>query len=164
VGQNHVRPAIGVLVLETPKPVDSKNRTRGLLNHVPKARRHDLSVFAYATCAFAGMSRFLLISIAISLITMPVTQHIWTWDHFLRGGHDFELTTLLVLSFLGMALVLSRQFKDCLDSLFASWRLLSVTFNDSMQGRISIAGAFSRFPAECLVRPPVGIYRLPLKI
>ena len=110
------------------------------------------------------IGRYLLILSAISLITMPVTQRIWTWDHFLRGGHDFELTTLLVLSFLGMALVLSRQFKDCLDSLFASWHLLSVTFNHSRQGRFPTAGAFSRFPAECLASPPAGIYRLPLKI
>jgi hypothetical protein len=95
---------------------------------------------------------------------MPATQHIWTWDHFLRGGHDFELTTLLVLSFLGMALVLSRQFKDCLDSLFASWRLLSFTFNDSVQGRIPIVGIFSVLQAECLASPPAGIYSLPLKI
>ena len=134
------------------------------MNQAPTARRHDLNAFACATCALAGMSRFLLISIAISLITMPVTQHIWTWDHFLRGGHDFELTTLLVLSFLGMALVLSRQFKDCLDSLFASWLLFSGTFSESIQGRTPIGGAFSRFPAEYLASPPVGIYRLPLKI
>jgi hypothetical protein len=110
------------------------------------------------------MGRFLLISIAISLITMPVTQHLWTWDHFLRGGNDFEMTTLLVLSFLGMALVLSRQLKQCLDSLFAALRFLSFMFRAGMQGRISVDGAFSLFPTECLPNPPISIYSLPLQI
>jgi hypothetical protein len=110
------------------------------------------------------MGRFLLISIAISLITMPVTQHLWTWDHFLRGGNDFEMTTLLVLSFLGMALVLSRQVKQCLDSLFAALRFLSFTIRDRMHGRIFEDGAFRLFRAECLANPPIDMYSLPLQI
>jgi hypothetical protein len=95
---------------------------------------------------------------------MPVTQHLWTWDHFLRGGNDFEMTTLLVLSFLGMALVLSRQVKQCLDSLFAALRFLSFTIRDRMHGRIFEDGAFRLFRAECLANPPIDMYSLPLQI
>ena len=57
------------------------------------------------------IARALLILTAISLITMPVTQHLWTWDHFLHGGRDFELSTLMILSFLGLVLVLSKNLK-----------------------------------------------------
>lgn len=110
------------------------------------------------------MGRLLLIAMAISLITMPVTQHLWTWDHFLHGGSDFELTTLLVLSFLGMALVLSRHFKQSLDSLFAALRFLSFLFRDRMQSRLLVDGALSFFPTDRLPNPPISIYSLPLQI
>jgi hypothetical protein len=95
---------------------------------------------------------------------MPFTQHLWTWDHFLRGGNDFETTTLLVLSFLGMALVLSRQLKQSLDSLFAALRFLSFAFRGRMQGRIFEDGAFRLFSAECPANPPIDMYSLPLLI
>jgi hypothetical protein len=123
-----------------------------------------LSAFACVIRVFAGMGRLLLISIAISLITMPVTQHLWTWDHFLHGGNDFELTTLLALSFLGMALVLSRHFKQSLDSLFAALRFLSFMFRHRMQGRNLVDWAFSLFPRECLPNPPINTYSTPLQI
>jgi hypothetical protein len=95
---------------------------------------------------------------------MPVTQHLWTWDHFLHGGNDFELTTLLVLSFLGMVLVLSRHFRQSLDSLFAALRFLSFIFCARLQGRTSVDGAFSLFSTESLPNPPISIYSLPLQI
>ncbi len=95
---------------------------------------------------------------------MPVTQHLWTWDHILHGGNDFELTTLLLLSFLGMALVLSRHFKQSLDSLFAALRFLSYIFSARMQGKTSVDGAFSFSTAECLPNPPINTYSTPLKI
>jgi len=36
------------------------------------------------------LSRLLLTVAAIELVTMPLTQHLWTWDHFLQGGQDFR--------------------------------------------------------------------------
>jgi hypothetical protein len=95
---------------------------------------------------------------------MPVTQHFWTWDHFLSGGYDFELTTLLVLSFLGMALVLSRQSKQCLDLLFAVWRFLCFLFDGVTQGRAFMPGAFSVLYTDWPSSRSACTYCLPLKI
>ena len=59
---------------------------------------------------WVGLS--LLLS-AASLTTMPLTQRIWTWDHFLHGGHDFESVALLFLIFFCLVLVLSKHCKHC---------------------------------------------------
>ncbi len=79
------------------------------------------------------IGRYLLILSAISLITMPVTQHLWTWDHFLHGGQDFELTTLIILTFLCLVLVLSKDSRS-MDSLFARRRLFEFQLTDRVSG------------------------------
>jgi hypothetical protein len=142
--------------------LQGQDSTRGPLKISPHARRPVLNAFACTIIVFERISRFLLIAIGVSLITMPVTQHFWIWDHFLHGGSDFELTTLLLLSFLGMALVLSRQLKDCVNLLFVSWRYLS--FNDSLQGRIRLVGVSSLFQAEFPAARPIDVHSLPLRI
>jgi hypothetical protein len=68
------------------------------------------------------IGRVLLFLSAMSLGTMPLTQHLWTWDRFLHGGQDFELGELAVLIFLSLVLVLSCQSRQCLVSVFARWR------------------------------------------
>lgn len=101
---------------------------------------------------------------AVSLITMPVTQHLWTWDHFLRGGQDFELGMLVILTFLCLVLVLSRHSKQGVDSLFAAWRLRTFILNDRALVRIPLLGAFSLLCAERMTSPGSGMYNLPLQI
>lgn len=63
------------------------------------------------------IGRALLILSAVTLITMPLTQHLWTWDHFLHGGQDFELTTLMILDVLCLVLVISLRCKRCIELL-----------------------------------------------
>jgi len=70
------------------------------------------------------IGRALLILSAVSLSTMPLTQHLWTWDRFLHGGQDFELGALAILIFLSLVLVLSRNWRQRLDWVLAKWRLL----------------------------------------
>ena len=57
------------------------------------------------TCDPANFGRFLLVLAAIELISMPVTQYAWTWDHFLHGGMDFESSLLSLVVWLGLLLV-----------------------------------------------------------
>ena len=68
------------------------------------------------TLAWCGIS--LLSLCAISILSMPVTQYLWSWDRFLHGGQDFESGILMALTFLCLALVLLKQCKrNVIDSL-----------------------------------------------
>jgi hypothetical protein len=62
---------------------------------------------------------------AISLITMPITQHLWTWDRFLQGGQDFETGSLLILTALNLVLVLLECCKRNVGKLLNLWQRLS---------------------------------------
>lgn len=53
--------------------------------------------------------RFLLVLIAVELMSMPFTQYVWTWDHFLHGGIDFESSLLFFVVCLGLLLVLRHH-------------------------------------------------------
>jgi hypothetical protein len=66
-----------------------------------------------------SLSRGLLLLIAVELTTMPVTQHIWTWDKSLHGGQDFELSLLVIVACLCLALLRTEQSKDDLEFLVA---------------------------------------------
>ncbi|HTF71063.1 MAG TPA: hypothetical protein VK638_51190, partial [Edaphobacter sp.] len=55
----------------------------------------------------------------ILLAVMPVTEHLWTWDKFLRGGTDFEFGLLGIASILCLVLVLSQHYKQVVQLLLA---------------------------------------------
>jgi len=40
---------------------------------------------------FVWVSRYLLILTTLSLIVMPITEHLWNSDRFLQSGRDFEI-------------------------------------------------------------------------
>ncbi len=106
------------------------------------------------------IARALLILTAISLITMPVTQHLWTWDHFLHGGRDFELSTLMILSLLGLVLVLSKNLKQCIDSLLSVLR----TLTSPERVTITITSVFSISRREHVPSSDRCMHSLPLLI
>jgi hypothetical protein len=102
----------------------------------------------------------LLVLCAVSIVTMPLTQYLWSWDRFMHGGQDFELGALMVLTLLCLALVLPRLCKQSVQSLVArsctARRILS-----SLRTALS-AGRF-------LISPPVpsatlAEYNIPLQI
>ncbi len=55
--------------------------------------------------------RLLLIINAIVLVASSFTEHLWTWDRFLRGGQDFELSLLALIAFFCLVLVLAVHFR-----------------------------------------------------
>lgn len=55
--------------------------------------------------------RILLIINVIVLIASAFTEHLWTWDHFLHGGQDFELSLLALLAFFCLILVFAQYFR-----------------------------------------------------
>lgn len=111
-----------------------------------------------------AIARVLLILAAISLVTMPLTQHIWTWDHFLHGGQDFESGMLVILTILCLAVLLSQLCKRQVDSWFAAFRLLDFSFSDRDLAGTGQLRVFFVFRAEQVTGATAGTYTLPLRI
>jgi len=65
------------------------------------------------------VSRLLLLLAVIELITMPLTQYLWTWDHFLHGGLDFETSLLIIVTFLCFGMLRAQHGRHNLESQFA---------------------------------------------
>lgn len=79
-----------------------------------------LQVAARTVC----LSRSLLLVIALELITMPVTQDLWSWDKFLHGGQDFELGMLIIVTCLCLTLLRTEQSRGELGLLVVIRALL----------------------------------------
>jgi len=109
------------------------------------------------------IGRILLALTAVLLVTTPATQHFWSWDHFLRGGHDYELGTLMLLSLISLTLVLAKHCKQYMDSLFASWSSMRLFYCDSGLTRTS-AWRFCAPHAPCGVHEDIDIHGFPLQI
>jgi hypothetical protein len=108
------------------------------------------------------IGRSLLLLSAASLLSMPFTQHFWSWDRFLRGGQDFELAVSMVLTVLCLVVVLSKQCRRCMEWLFALWRLLAGHRNRHLP-----APAFAQWaPARIRLQfaPPPTLPSVPLQI
>ena len=95
---------------------------------------------------------------------MPVTQHLWTWDHFLHGGHDFELGMLMVLSWLSLLLVLAKNGKQSFHALLSAWRVLASTSNGRLPVAISIPAPFPILRNDSMTCPASSLSNLPLQI
>ena len=134
------------------------------MNFTPSASHPRHNVFAFATRAVAGLGRILLTLTAILLITTPLTQRIWTWDHFLLGGQDYESSTLLVLAFLCMVLVLAQHGKQAVSLLFAVRRYSSFLSRDLRLALKALVAAFSISHSELGTSPGLEMYSLPLQI
>jgi len=94
--------------------------------------RLDINACACTARTLAWAGRYLLVLSALSLLTMPITEHLWTWDRFFQTGRDFELGTLMVLMFFCLVLVLSRQCKQCVETFLSLWHILAFQFADGI--------------------------------
>ncbi len=111
-----------ILTTRNPENHSFRFRVRKRLHRSPNPPASTSGVDTGSPAVLLWMGRILLMLSAVSLGTMPLTQHLWTWDRFLHGGQDFELGALAVLIFLSLILVLCRQSRQCLVSVFARWR------------------------------------------
>lgn len=109
------------------------------MKHFLNASRTDVVAFALILEEPLVIGRFLVLLAAISMLTMPLTQDIWTWDRFLRGGQDFEAWTFTIVIILCLAVLLSQLCKRRLDLLFAVCRMLAFAFkHGELQGRPAV--------------------------
>lgn len=106
------------------------------MKRIPNPSKLDLMLFAFVLQGPVAIGRCLLMLATISVLTMPVTEDIWAWDHFLRGGQDFETGMLTIVIILCLAVLLSQVCKRHIDSLFTVQRAPAFTFHGGeMPGR-----------------------------
>jgi hypothetical protein len=81
--------------------------------------------------AYALGGRLLILAASLLIAVMPVTDYFWHFDKFLRGGQDFELGLLSLITIFSMVLVLLRQRRQDVAQLFTIQRWLSFGSMDS---------------------------------
>ena len=55
------------------------------------------------------LGRLLVFLAAVLTAAMPFTEQFWTFDHFLRGGQDFELGMLCLIASFCLTLLLAQH-------------------------------------------------------
>jgi hypothetical protein len=124
----------------------------------------NLNAFARPARVYAEIGRFLLMLTTLQLITSPLTQRIWTWDHFLHGGQDFETSVLIMLITLCLMLLLAQHCKQSVNRLLATCPLFSFICDDYLLASTAPGEAITAFRSERAPNPTSGIYNLPLLI
>src|SRR5215469_15296947 len=108
----------------------------------------------------ARASWILLTLVGICLLSSPVTQHVWSWDGFPRGGPDFETGSFLILVSCCLLMVLAHLCKSALMQALTVPNWLGFLLDGFPQPAHSPASVQS-FRDECLFPP---IVNLPLQI
>ena len=111
-----------------------------------------------------SFGRFLVVLAAVELISMPLTQYAWTWDHFLHGGMDFESSLLFFVVCLGLLLVLRHHCRQDENLRVPWWRLsLSIFDTDKSASKLEI-GPLLAFHRERRANFDLATYNFPLQI
>lgn len=124
----------------------------------------NINAFGCSVRVCAEIGRCLLILSAVSLMTMPITEHIWTWDHYLAGGQDFEFGALVILMTLCLVLLLAWNCRRSVDLYFGIWRLFSFTCGDCILARTTPCETIPAFLDQRALCPVSGVYLPPLQI
>jgi hypothetical protein len=135
--------------------------TRTLL-HILNTVSLELHAQFSAVSMRARVIWFLLGLVTVSLVSMPVTQHLWTWDGFLHGGQDFETGAFLILISFCLVVVLARSCKSSFERMLTAWRALAL-LRAQEPGSASFALEFQFRRAE-LNNPLGAFYNPPLQI
>jgi hypothetical protein len=142
----------------------AKHGARRLLNrdhNLRKSEQHR-SLYVVGVRPLAWIAEVLLVLCAVSIVTMPLTQYLWTWDNFMHGGQDFEFGALMVLTLLCLALVLPRHCKQYVQVLFAC---KGHDFHDLVRVALREIFAAVEFLTTYLRPSPAsGAYENPLQI
>ena len=110
----------------------------------------------------ARVSWLLLLLVAISVISTPLTQNLWSWDRFLHGGQDFETGAFLILISLCLVIVLAGACKLCFERMLGALRAFAFVGAPVHGAAASITGlpAFARTNGV----PAGALYNFPLQI
>jgi hypothetical protein len=135
------------------------------LNSIYLTSRLHLETLADLSKAPVVIGRLLVALTTLLLTVMPLTEHLCTWDKFLRGGTDVEFGLLGIASILCLVLLLSQHYKQVINLLLALRLLvsfaLSLEHGSLGMTRLGVISEFHRYRADS---PTFGIYNLPLQI
>ncbi|MBB5316440.1 hypothetical protein [Tunturibacter empetritectus] len=95
---------------------------------------------------------------------MPVTEYLWTFDKFLRGGQDCEFGLLALAAILCLVLVLSHQRRAVLTLILSLRRVLSSLFQPADPTARSLSGLVA--PVQFNLPRSISLHsiNLPLQI
>ncbi len=124
--------------------------------------RNDAS--ALLARALKNVDRFLLALAVVELISMPVTQYAWTWDHFLRGGMDFESSLLFLVVCLHLLLVLRNHRRQDENLRVPIGRLAPAIFAIQKSAAMRGAELLLPFHRKCRASSGWPSYSLPLQV
>lgn len=134
------------------------------MDHAPYRNRSHNNASALLAHAPEDFGRFLLVLAAVELISMPLTQYAWTWDHFLHGGMDFESSLLFLVVCLGLLLVLRHHCRQDQNLRVPRWRLSLPIADTGKSAAMSGTGALLAFRREPRPSSDLSTYNLPLQI
>lgn len=121
--------------------------------------------FANRTQVCVDLSRLLLGFAFIELLTMPITQQLWTWDHFLQGGQDFELGLFVIVTCLCLVLLRAQHCRQKIRHLIALGRLIRLPFRRSiLRFHLWLAATNATDPAAPPFHRSAGPFLVPLQI
>jgi hypothetical protein len=124
---------------------------------IPKLNRIDGMSWVWA-----AVSRAAVLLTAFVVLFMPLTEHLWHFDNFLRGGQDFELGLLSIATIACLVMVMLHHGK-CLVSMSLSLRhWLSTAFNKATIE--SFIGLIAALHVTAVPGPFLGQYTLPLQV
>ena len=109
--------------------------------------------------------RILMLLTVALVIVMPLTEYLWHFDDFLRGGQDFELGLFCMMTFLCLILVLFQHGRRSVECLLSRRRWLGTLFLGADPGVPgSLIGLIASLHAVPLPSAGLGLYNLPLQI
>lgn len=111
------------------------------------------------------LSRLLLGLAFLELLTMPITQHFWTWDRFLQGGQDFEFGLFVIVTCLCLVLLRAQHCRQTLRRLLAFRSCWTLPFARALGSlRLVARCAVAAVPADPPFCRSVGAFLSPLQI
>lgn len=134
------------------------------MDHAPYINRAHNNGSALLAHALKNAGRFLLVLAAVELISMPLTQYAWTWDHFLHGGMDFESSLLFLVVCLHLLLVLRNHRRQDENLRVSMWRLPLTIFDTQKSAAMRGNGLLSPFHRKHRAGSGWASYNLPLQI
>ena len=121
--------------------------------------------------AYARAGRVLVGFIAVLLIVMPWTEHLWHFDGLLVTGQDFEFGLLALASILSLVLVLSKHRAQTMTSFLAVLGWLSSNFQNAVKSaqnnwyaQTAATALPFRLNIPLLSSPALRIYNLPIQV
>lgn len=134
------------------------------MDHAPYMNRVHNDTSALLANAAENVGRFLLVLAAVELISMPLTQYAWTWDHFLHGGMDFESSFLFLVVCLVLLLVLRHHYRQDENLRVPRRRLSLPIFDTDKSAATPGTGVLLPSRRERRVSSDLAMYNLPLQI